>query len=862
MMGTLWGKISKAMFESLLRRETKVNQSDVASDARVEKQASDESEKRAALFEADKVAEDEVAAVEFILRCGFADARLRAAEHIHARPFLEQVLGSMRKVDRRVAKLMQTRLDAIAKRELIAKHAEDYLGVAQNLLLEMPLMPNRVAEIDRAWRSIGEVSETHQSRFDVFRAEMERRLTAQMALQRSAIDMLEKLRRLNQTRDAQSVEQRMAALEEIAQAWSSYLQAPEFSSLPKNLVADFHREYLHQKSTLSVSQQREAIPLAQETLLVSWETKEIGALDVNEMKQVWAKLPLPADDEKPVLQQRFDALLDRVASRTAKKQPEKRSAVQTAEPSAVFEDALQAMEQAIQGGRLHTASEKDALLRQLERQSPRPNPSQLMRLSHARGDLKRLEGWARWSGNVSREELIKFVEEFSSQGIPVSELAKAVSGARERWKALDVQSGAASKGVWERFDAACTTAYAPVAAHLKNQAQVRQQNKEKAEALIADIQQFVESSGLTRKDDPDASLDWKRIASFYQGMTQSWQRIGHMDRKDKKRLDAAFDAARQLLGQPLDLQWAAAISKRESLIAEAETIATTDRKAMDKVRAIRQRWQECAKAMPLEYKAEQALWKRFRSACDAVFSQRKATMVAVDVERKKNAERKDALCAMLEAAKQESEAAIREVLRETEIAWKKIGPVLRAKEQQIDARYRKAMGVLQGRLKTIADAAKQAQRHAQMEKLALCRAVETALVNGAELDASWQDRWQKMHSLNDARDNLLRKRFDAALKALSTKDRNYAALLQANQPLLQKAVLRAEVMAGLDSPPELSRERLQAQVDVLQSSLSGQGGKSLAMQLDELCAMPGEGDAATVARIERLIKKVRSDSAS
>ncbi|UUZ48077.1 hypothetical protein LP420_34720 [Massilia sp. B-10] len=31
---------------------------------------------------------------------------------------------------------------------------------------------------------------------------------------------------------------------------------------------------------------------------------------------------------------------------------------------------------------------------------------------------------------------------------------------RERWKALDTLSGAAPKSLWERFDAACSAAYA------------------------------------------------------------------------------------------------------------------------------------------------------------------------------------------------------------------------------------------------------------------------------------------------------------------------------------------------------------------------------------------------------------------
>ena len=79
----------------------------------------DESAKRAALQEADRLADDEVAAVDFILQCRFADARLRAAEHVHTRPSLERALQAMRKLDRRVTRMLQDRLDLIIKQELI-----------------------------------------------------------------------------------------------------------------------------------------------------------------------------------------------------------------------------------------------------------------------------------------------------------------------------------------------------------------------------------------------------------------------------------------------------------------------------------------------------------------------------------------------------------------------------------------------------------------------------------------------------------------------------------------------------------------------------------------------------------------------
>lgn len=855
------------MLDYLMRREQKPEQPNTDQGVGGNKPAPDESAKQAALLEADQFAGDEAGAVSFILQCGFADARLRAAEHIHGRPALEQVLQAMRKVDRRVAKLSQTRLDAIVKHELITKHADESLGAARRLLEEVPLMPNRVADIDRAWRSIGEVDAPLQAQFDVLRTQMESRLAAQAALQRSVIDALEGMRKLIAGTDKLSPEQAAETMNKIAQDWKRYRNAPESPSLPRHLVSEFEQAYqsLAEKQGMR-SQQAEAAAAsvtARETLLARWESADAASLNVIAMKREWADLPLLENDAgRLALQQRFDALLDKAVSRTEKPSlsPElKNDKLET------FLSALQAMEQAIEGGHLQEVMAQEETLRKLEKQLPRLQQAQVTRLVNARAGLKRLQGWARWSGNMSRDALIKTVADLPAQKISLQELAKVITGARENWKALDTQSGAAPKALWERFDAACTTAYTPIAEHSKKQAQARQQNKERAEALIADARKFIDKNALSHQgeqtSDQASQPEWKRVAGFYQGITQSWHRIGHMDRKDKKRLDAEFSVATQVLLQPLRQRWDLEIENRKRLIQEVEQLDASDRKAVDTLRKIQQRWQESAKTMPLERNEEQVLWLRFRTACDAVFAHRKVSNAAADAERHKNAESKEALCTTLEAAQNESEAVIKELLRKIEISWKQAGPVPHAKEQKIETRYRKALSALQTRLKATAHAAKQAQRDALIEKMTLCRAVESAVVANMPYDNALDERWQSFPSLPVAQENLIRKRFDAAKHALTTADKKYASILEENREALLKGLLRAEIMSGMESPPELSRQRLEAQVAVLQSSLSGKNALSLTETINGLCSLPALSDEASMARMERLLKKTWRDNA-
>jgi len=805
MMGLFLKKLLFDMLDYIFRRDSKTPTSDDtnAITAGVEQLVPDDSAKLAALLAADGLAGDEAAAVVFILQCGFADARLRAAEHVHTRSMLEEVLQPMRKLDRRVAKLMQTRIDAIAKQEMISRLAQDCISEAQRLLQDMPLVPNRVADMDRNWRSIGEVSEPHRSIFDSLRNNIDARLTAQTALQRAVINALDAVRKLNAEADNLPLTQLAEQLALLDQQAALYRSSPEVSSLPKNLLAEFDLECQRLKDRQATHEQQFSAASSRKDELAVQEA---------------------APQQKPEAD------------------------------TPVYLSVLEAMEQALQDGLLQVAAEHDENLRVMDLQSKSTNNSLVARLSNARAELKRLQGWARWGGNVSREELIKAVEDLSAQKISVQELAKKLGSSRERWKSLDAASGAAPKVLWDRFDTACNAAYAPVIEQTRQQAQERQKNRDKAQALIAELRQFIDVSGLENEDLGASVTDWKSVANFHRSTLQSWQRIGHMDRKDKKRLDAEFDRLMQLLVVPLRQQWQLEIERRESMIREVEQININDRKAIDRVRMLQERWQQIAKALPLERQDDQALWQRFRTACNAVFAQRKETAAAADAQRRQHAAAKVALCVALEAALGESEPAIRKLLRETDASWAQIGPVPRAREQQIEDRYRKGIAALRAMLESAKSTELEAQGTALFEKFSLCRVVESAVAAGLPLDSGWSAHWSMLPPLQGARERVMRARFDAAIHAFAG-DRHYAATLEQNRVLLQQELLRLEILAGVNSPPEFSRQRMQMQMEVLQSSLSGQKAESLGARIDKLCGLAALADDQTFDRIHLLLKK-------
>ncbi|PHV40408.1 DUF349 domain-containing protein [Janthinobacterium sp. BJB304] len=854
------------MFEFLFKRsasKTAVPDPVVAEQAAASAQSA--SRRAEQVARAHAVAGDEAAACEFIVSSEFADARLIAAEHVHSLPLLEKVHHAMRNTDRRVAKLMQGRIDLIRHQAAETQRAQASIATAQRLLNDDKLSPNQVAELDRQWQVIKATPEL-ESAFAAARAALAARLEAQVVLQRAVIDTVAAARAL--AASGQSSDELAQALARLDAEHAQHAQSPERASLPKHLESDFTQAREQAQSALQALQQHQAVFDARQLALAAWQAQDAATLDADTLKRAWQALPrLPESPLSDSLQQQFAALLASAPApvvpaaavdapahaEPAPRKPRQEHAPVSKEATEQFIKTLDAMDAALQEGLLHVASEHDKTLR--DSKHGRLTPAQADRLAHVRGEFKRLADWARWGGNVSREELVKAGEELPAQQLPMAELAKKVGSLRERWKSLDTLSGPAPKSLWERFDAACSVAYAPAAQHFKQLAEERHGNAAKAQELIA------ETAALAAEE----STDWKHVASASQRLRQAWTRLGTIDRKEKKRLDTEFGAALDALSKPLDTQRQIETARREQLIVEVGLLKPSERNTVDMLKALQDKWQELAKALPLERRAEQALWQRFRAACDDIFARRKETAHAADHERREHLHAREALCAALETAvvpegdDKARSAFINHLLRDTRAAWNATGPVPRASEAKIEQRYQAAVAGVQAQADAIAERAGAAQANALRDKLRLVQSLEAALADGGDgADAqAWSERWSALPPLDAQYERSLQQRFAAAQAALGEGASAYARQLQANQERLLAEVLRLEIVAGVDSGAEFARDRLKMQVEVLQSSLkSGQKPLTQVSQLMQLCAIAAATDARTASRIETLLRRI------
>lgn len=275
-----------------------------------------------------------------------------------------------------------------------------------------------------------------------------------------------------------------------------------------------------------------------------------------------------------------------------------------------------------------------------------------------------LEGWQRWRADQLREELVAKAEGLlqapEGQRLGGRKMQETLRSLRDQWKTTD-QGGQANHALWKRFDEACTEAHKVVETWL---AQVRQQaevHKAQRLAIIDELRAWTELHA--------ASTDWKAQVRELHGFSERWREAGHLSEKAFAELQPAWKDAMHKAHAPLEAAQTESTARRRALIDEAVALGAAPQLRIDAVKALQQRWQAEAHAVPLERKHEQKLWEAFRQPIDDAFARKSserekaATALSAHDQRVLDASR------TLEAASASGDAQrIREAMQSLELA--------------------------------------------------------------------------------------------------------------------------------------------------------------------------------------------------
>lgn len=506
------------------------------------------------------------------------------------------------------------------------------------------------------------------------------------------------------------------------------------------------------------------------------------------------------------------------------------------------------------------------------------------RIETLQAEAARLKGWQHWGGGRVRDDLVVEAEVLAkastTEKIAVKQHADAIENLRGRWKELDKLGGASSRPLWQRFDAALKTAYLPVASHLAKLKAVRQENLA-ARSKLLDVLDAVKigSHGVDAPSDtapviaagispvaaspiapiaPTAS-DSRVLARALENFQLDWRKLGPIEHtvphKSQPALVARMKASIARLDAPLSEARRVAQMAREKLIARAKVLAsdTRNREVITKVRELQSEWQTHAKSLPLVRQMENALWTEFKTATDAVFTQRDAMHAARDSGLKASQASREALIARLAGLSADTAATeIKRTVAEVDAEWRKCGDPPRAEAATLDANFRAARDAAQHYLAGSARRVWQNICDTLDAKLALCIEVEAAVATG-DVAA----RWTLLPPLPTAWEKSLSVRFRNAHRDTAP----IASIDNASEEIAER-LLQLESALEIESPPAFLMARRELKLRAMKAAIEARqtaaiSNADIERWIADLIALANE-DAISRERMATILNAIRN----
>jgi len=264
-------------------------------------------------------------------------------------------------------------------------------------------------------------------------------------------------------------------------------------------------------------------------------------------------------------------------------------------------------------------------------------------------ELREADDWQRWANVGIQEQLCVKMEALKTLEDPEA-IARSVRELQLQWKQSADVPRAQAEALWRRFKAAHDEVWARCEGYFAAQANERADSLAKKIALCEKAESLAES---TR---------WIETAEAIKKLQADWKEVGPVARGREKELWDRFRAAcdRFFTRRHDDLDrlkktWAENFASKEALCVKAETLAESVDwdNAAGELKKLQAEWKSVG---PVKKSRSEAIWQRFRAACDKFFSRYAQRHEIAKAER---VAAREAICAELEglAPAENAEAA-------------------------------------------------------------------------------------------------------------------------------------------------------------------------------------------------------------
>ena len=261
----------------------------------------------------------------------------------------------------------------------------------------------------------------------------------------------------------------------------------------------------------------------------------------------------------------------------------------------------------------------------------------------------------------------------------------------DEWRETGPVANEYKEVLWERFKAASSRINKQHQEHFESLKGEQVKNLELKTELCAATEELAAQPLTTRKE-------WNRASDRLLEIQKTWKTIGFAPKKDNNRIyerfrtacDKFFEAKRQFYaGVKAEMEHN--LQLKTEICEAAESLMNSEewKKATDELIALQARWKEIG---AVSRRHSDAIWKRFRAACDKFFERKASHFASVDGEHEENLRQKLALLDEMAAA--DVKAGGYDVIREFQRRWGEIGFVPIKQKDAVQKKYKAAVDAL------------------------------------------------------------------------------------------------------------------------------------------------------------------------
>jgi hypothetical protein len=237
-------------------------------------------------------------------------------------------------------------------------------------------------------------------------------------------------------------------------------------------------------------------------------------------------------------------------------------------------------------------------------------------------ELREMDEWRRFANGQQQEKLIAMAEaivaslkaeEEAGTKSDLAATAKALRELHTRWQ--DVAEGPrhSAQRLWESFKSATDLMRSRCEVYFTEMRALRGRSLEVKKALAEEAESLAEST------------DWAKTAARFQELQQAWQDAGPAPRDTGRELGQRFRAAcntffarrREDLADRKKA-WTENLARKEALCERAESLADSSEwdATSSELKRLQAEWKTIG---PIRRNKSEAVWNRFRAACDRFF---------------------------------------------------------------------------------------------------------------------------------------------------------------------------------------------------------------------------------------------------